>query len=66
MTEAGFLHAYVPQHLRALLESALIWFDGEEREVHTLEPNGHERSQHWQSGSHKPHQHSVAHGPTKD
>lgn len=51
MTEAGFSHAYqscAPRKLRALLESALIWFDGEEREVHTLEPNDHERSQHWQ------------------
>lgn len=26
----------------------LDWFDGEESEVHTLEPNDHKRSQHWQ------------------
>lgn len=45
MTKVGFLHTFqscVPG------ESALIWFDGEESEFHTLEPNDHERSQHWQ------------------
>lgn len=42
------LDFYTLISLVCLRESALIWFDGEESEVRTLEPNDHERSQQWQ------------------